>query len=190
MRSNRQVAFKIVGRPCNEVSGSLETLTRLAQTPVRKDANGAIVELGDIATIQRGTPNPPPAKAIIADLPGIVVGAQVRDESRIDWWNKEATKVLEEFRKDLPEGVELDVIFNQMPYVEYRFSQLLSNFPAWWFCGLLNHACIPGMAQRDHHERYHAFNMLAGAGHVDVHGDSTPPNVHIRTCNRDGAAYR
>ncbi len=111
-----------------EVSGSLETLTRLAQTPIRKDANGAIVELGDIATIQRGTPNPPPAKAIIADLPGIVVGAQVRDESRIDWWNKEATKVLEEFRKDLPEGVELDVIFNQMPYVEYRFSQLLSNF--------------------------------------------------------------
>lgn len=111
-----------------EVSGSLETLTRLSKTPVRKDANGAIVELGDIATIHRGTPNPPPAKAIIGDLPGIVVGAQVRAESRIDWWNHEAKKVLEAFRQDLPEGVELDVIFDQMPYVETRFSQLLSNF--------------------------------------------------------------
>ncbi len=111
-----------------EVSGSLETLTRLSQTPIRKDANGAIVELGDIATIQRGTPNPPPAKAIIGDLPGVVVGAQVRDESRIDWWNQEAMIVLEAFRKDLPDGVELDVIFNQMPYVEVRFSELLSNF--------------------------------------------------------------
>ena len=111
-----------------EVSGSLETLTRLSRTPIRKDANGAIVELGDIASIQRGTPNPPPAKAIISDLSGVVVGAQVRDESRIDWWNKEAMSVLEAFRKDLPEGVELDVIFNQMPYVEARFEDLFSNF--------------------------------------------------------------
>ncbi len=111
-----------------EVSGSLETLTRLSQTPVRKDANGAIVELGDIASIHRGTPNPPPAKAIIGDLPGIVVGAQVRAESRIDWWNLEAKKVLEAFRQELPEGVELDVIFDQMPYVEARFSDLFSNF--------------------------------------------------------------
>ncbi len=111
-----------------EVSGSLETLTRLSMTPIRKDSNGAIVELGDIATIQRGTPNPPPAKAMIAGLPGIVVGAQVRAESRIDWWNQEAMSVLDQFRKDLPEGIELDVIFNQMPYVEMRFSQLFNNF--------------------------------------------------------------
>lgn len=111
-----------------EVSGSLETLTRLSRTPVRKDANGAIVELGDIATIHRGTPNPPPAKAIIGDFPGVVVGAQVRDESRIDWWNIEAMSVLDAFRKGLPAGVELDVIFNQMPYVEVRFSELLNNF--------------------------------------------------------------
>jgi multidrug efflux pump subunit AcrB len=111
-----------------EVSGSLETLTRLSMTPIRKDSNGAIVELGDIATIQRGTPNPPPAKAVIAGLPGIVIGAQVRDESRIDWWNQEAMTILDQFRKDLPNGIELDVIFNQMPYVEMRFSQLFNNF--------------------------------------------------------------
>ncbi len=51
-----------------EVSGSLETMTRLSKTPIRKDANGAIVELGDICTIQRGTPDPPPAKASSADF--------------------------------------------------------------------------------------------------------------------------
>ncbi len=111
-----------------EVSGSLETMTRLSRTPIRKDANGAIVELGDIATISRGTPNPPPAKAIIADLPGVVIGAQVRDESRIDWWNKDAMDVLEKFRRELPEGIEMDIIFNQMPYVEARFEDLFSNF--------------------------------------------------------------
>ncbi len=106
----------------------METLTRLSQTPLRKDANGSIVELGDIATIKRGTPNPPPAKAIIADLPAIVIGAQVRDESRIDWWNKDAKKILEDFRHELPEGVELDIIFDQMPYVEARFVDLFNNF--------------------------------------------------------------
>lgn len=111
-----------------EVSGSLETLTRLSETPVRRDANGSIVELGDIATIQRGTPNPPPAKAIIAGVPSVVIGAQVRDESRIDWWNQEASLVLEEFRRELPPGIELDVIFNQLPYVELRFRQLFANF--------------------------------------------------------------
>lgn len=111
-----------------EVSGSLETLTRLSQTPVRKDANGAIVELGDIATLQRGTPNPPAAKAIVANLPSIVVGARVRDQSRIDWWNQEAMVILDEFTAQLPDGVQLDVIFNQLPYVEARFSELFNNF--------------------------------------------------------------
>ncbi|MEZ6138524.1 MAG: efflux RND transporter permease subunit [Pirellulaceae bacterium] len=111
-----------------EVSGSLETLTRLNRTPIRKDANGAIVELGDIATVTRSTPNPPPAKALIAGLPGIVVGAQVRDEARIDWWNREAINSLNQFRNNLPDGIELEVIFDQLPYVEGRFTQLLSNF--------------------------------------------------------------
>ena len=111
-----------------EVSGSLETLTRLGKTPIRRDDTGSIVEIGDLGTIRRGTPNPPPAKAIIGGLPGIVIGAQVRDESRIDLWNEEAQAVLETFRRELPEGVELNVIFNQLPYVEARFSDLFNNF--------------------------------------------------------------
>ncbi len=111
-----------------EVAGSLETMTRLSKTPIRKDANGAIVELGDICTIQRGTPDPPPAKALIGGLPSIVIGALVRDESRIDLWDKEAQEVIRKFQRELPPGIELEVIFNQMPYVEARFTDLFNNF--------------------------------------------------------------
>ncbi len=57
-----------------------------------------------------------------------MIGAQVRDESRIDWWNQDAKKVVEEFRSELPEGVQIDIIFDQMPYVEARFIDLFNNF--------------------------------------------------------------
>ncbi len=139
-----------------EVAGSLETLTRLGKIPVRKDDNGAIVELGDIATLQRSTPNPPPAKAIVAGLPGVVIGAQVRDASRIDWWNSQASGIIDEFRRELPQGIELKVIFDQLPYVEKRFSELIGNFLLGgasifvvtliflgWRCALITSATMP-----------------------------------------------
>ncbi len=111
-----------------EVSGNLDTQTRLSQIPVRRDKSGSIVELGDIATVARTSPDPAPAKAFASGKPAIILGAQLEDKHRIDIWREDVQKVMDQFKEELPDGVGLDVIFDQYPYVEQRFLSLEQNF--------------------------------------------------------------
>ncbi len=111
-----------------EVVGNLDTKTRLSHLPIRRDTSGSIVELGDIATVSRTTPDPAPAKSFASGKPAIVVGAQLQDSYRIDHWRIDAAKTLKEFEAELPSGVGLDVMFDQAPYVSERFVSLEQNF--------------------------------------------------------------
>ncbi|MFO0940909.1 MAG: efflux RND transporter permease subunit [Pirellulales bacterium] len=111
-----------------EVLGNLDTQTLLSQIPIRRDKSGSIVELGDIASISRCSPDPAPAKAFASGKPAIIVGAQLEDKHRIDIWRKDAQQVLDQFQQELPSGVGLEVIFDQYPYVEQRFLSLEQNF--------------------------------------------------------------
>lgn len=111
-----------------EVVGNLDTKTRLSHLPIRRDVSGSIVELGDIATVSRATPDPAPAKAFASGKAAIVVGAQLQDSYRIDHWRTDAAKALKEFEAELPSGVGLDVMFDQAPYVSERFVSLEQNF--------------------------------------------------------------
>lgn len=111
-----------------EVTGEIDTLTRLAQIPIKDGFNGRIIKLGDIATLQRTTPDPPPAKAIVAGRPAVVIGVLAKDNYRLDWWSRSAAKVVDDFSEELPRGVQLVKIFDQEPYVTSRFGSLFSNF--------------------------------------------------------------
>lgn len=110
-----------------EVMGNLDTKTLINQIPIRQ-RSGTIVQLGDIATVSRTTPDPAPAKALASGRPAVVVGIHLRDNYRIDRWHREAERAIETFRDELPTGIAVDVIFDQHPYVQARFDALRSNF--------------------------------------------------------------
>ncbi|GAA3957457.1 efflux RND transporter permease subunit [Allohahella marinimesophila] len=110
-----------------EVRGELDTLSRLAEVPVHEDSSGAIVRVADIATVRRQLKQPPDSLAIVRGEPGVVVASRMMTPARIGDWTERTRTALDEFRRDLPAGIELQVIFDQNAYASERFGILTDN---------------------------------------------------------------
>ena len=110
-----------------EVSGELDSIQRIQNIPIRYQADGSFVRLSNIATVEKGIVDPPDSLAIIDGQRSIIVGAFVRPSQRIDNWSASIVTALDEFEKQLPNGLFLDRMFNQNDYVEARLSGLLTN---------------------------------------------------------------
>lgn len=113
-----------------EISGEKRTLTDVAATPIRVGTDRAIVQLSDIATLERAAPNPPSSLAIVHDQTAIAVGVLVRSDSRIDLWTAKALAQLKAFESELPQGIKLEILFEQNRYVGERLDSLLWNLVA------------------------------------------------------------
>ncbi len=109
-----------------EVAGEMDSLRRVSSTPINF-ADGSFVHLSDIATVSKGTRNPPEALAIIDGKPAVAVCVFVRSDARVDHWAKGFAEIESEFASTLPDGIQLEVIFNQNDYVETRLESLLLN---------------------------------------------------------------
>lgn len=113
-----------------EVSGEKRTLTDVAATPIRVGADRAMVLLSDIATIERAAPSPPASLTVVEDQTAVAVGVLVRSDTRIDLWTAKALALLKQFESELPQGIKLDILFEQNRYVGERLDGLLWNLVA------------------------------------------------------------
>ncbi|TWU05011.1 efflux RND transporter permease subunit [Stieleria varia] len=110
-----------------EVSGELDTLTRLSHIPIRVNKNGSIVELADIAMIERSVRTPVESKVLLDNKTAVALAVYVEPEIRLDRWNATVQQILTQFETELPRGVALDVVFEQNTYVENRMTTLRNN---------------------------------------------------------------
>ncbi|NER23623.1 MAG: efflux RND transporter permease subunit [Symploca sp. SIO1C2] len=110
-----------------EIGGELDSLDRLSRTPIQFSDNGQFVFLGDIAQIEKGTQEPLQEMAIASGKPAVALGVFVQSNYRLDQWEKQAQKVLEDFRAQLSEGLSLDILFDQTRYVTTRLDSLIFN---------------------------------------------------------------
>ncbi|MGB7445289.1 MAG: efflux RND transporter permease subunit [Coleofasciculaceae cyanobacterium] len=110
-----------------EVESELETLEQIRQIPIQTSTSGQFTRLGDIAQVNRGIQQPPTDLALVSGKPAVVLGVLIKSGLRIDYWAKDVRQQLDAFRDRLPQGVSLDLIFDQSGYVEERISTLLSN---------------------------------------------------------------
>ena len=110
-----------------EVEGELDSLERIRQIPISSTNNGQFTRLGDIARVTRGITEPVSELALIGSKPGVSLGVLMESGNRIDLWAKRIREQLEDFRQRLPNGVKLEVIFDQSSYVENRLDNLISN---------------------------------------------------------------
>ncbi len=110
-----------------EVDSELDSLARIGRTPIQTGPDGKIVQLADVATIEKGIVQPPRSLAVIGGKPGIALGILVREHVRIDHWNASAHSALEAFENRLPAGIELVTVFEQNRYVAERLTSLLDN---------------------------------------------------------------
>lgn len=107
-----------------ELSSGLDSIERIKQVPISVNEYGSTVRISDIAEVTRAAKTPYTELALIGDKPGIIVAARMQSEIRVDQWSPKALNVLEKFKHDLPENIEVQVIFTQQPYTEARLYDL------------------------------------------------------------------
>lgn len=110
-----------------EVEGELNTLDRLRRVPLSISENGSIVQLGDVADVERALRQPAAEFAIIDGRPAVVVGTRMADGLRVAPWAERVVRELDAYEQTLSLGIEQRVIFNQAEYASARFGTLLIN---------------------------------------------------------------
>ena len=109
-----------------EVENELETMEQIRQIPIQT-SSGQFTRLSDIASVGRGIRYPPSNLAIVGGRPAVTLGVVMQSGLRIDQWATSARAAVDDFRDRLPEGLSLDIIFDQSGYVEDRISTLMLN---------------------------------------------------------------
>ncbi|MEA5593341.1 efflux RND transporter permease subunit [Rivularia sp. UHCC 0363] len=110
-----------------EVEGELDSTERIRKIPISSTTNGQFTRLGDIARVSRGIRQPVADLALIGGKPGVALGVLMESGNRIDLWAQKIHSLLDDFRTRLPNGIKLEVIFDQNSYVETRLEELISN---------------------------------------------------------------
>ncbi|MGB3517003.1 MAG: efflux RND transporter permease subunit, partial [Elainellaceae cyanobacterium] len=109
-----------------EVESELETTEQIRQIPIRA-SGGQFTRLGDVASVSRGIRYPLTDQAIVGGKPAVVLGVMMQSGLRIDQWATTTRAVIDDFRDRMPEGISLDIIFDQSGYVENRLGTLILN---------------------------------------------------------------
>ncbi|MGB5970117.1 MAG: efflux RND transporter permease subunit [Spirulinaceae cyanobacterium] len=109
-----------------EVDSELATIERIRQIPIQSNA-GQFTRLSDIAQVNRTILQPPTNLALVSGKPAIVVGIIIKSGLKIGQWTEDVKAEIARFEAGLPQGVSLDLIFDQSEYVEARIGSLISN---------------------------------------------------------------
>ena len=109
------------------VDSELDSLARIAKTPVQFGSEGHSVQLGDIATIRKGVAIPLSSLVIADGKPAVTLGMFVRDNMRLDHWSQAAKASIREFEQTLADDVQVQTLFDQNRYVEARLNGLVWN---------------------------------------------------------------
>jgi len=110
-----------------EVDSDLDSLERIRNIPISFSNQGQFTRLGDIAEVRKTIAEPPNELALINGHPGSALAVFVDSNYQIDLWAKSAEATIEKFRKELGQGLKVDIIFNQSSYIETRLESLILN---------------------------------------------------------------
>ena len=110
-----------------EIEGELNSLDQLRRTPLRSGNMGQFVTIDDVADIEKGVREPASELAFVDGRPAVALGTFLDEGIRGDLWAEKARKAVEEFDRQLPNGVSAHLIFDQSKYTRWRLSDLGRN---------------------------------------------------------------
>ncbi len=109
------------------VSGEIESLDRIRSIVLRENADGAVVQLGDIASVDRGAREPQSSIAFANGKPSVLVGILAQDSVQIDRWTGFLRDELEAGAASVPLGMQEILLFDQSQYTTDRLSEVGIN---------------------------------------------------------------
>ncbi|WP_286263219.1 efflux RND transporter permease subunit [Thalassotalea atypica] len=131
LMSDAKVSAGLLVNPQNqmqvELTGELSSTERINNIPIKRNSNGSILKLGDIATVTKTLSWPASEMAIVNGKPAVVVATRMLPDLRIDQWSIDVQQKLAGFSQQLPQAITLEVLFDQNVYTETRLGDLLSN---------------------------------------------------------------
>lgn len=111
-----------------EVDAELISVERIARIPLKaKTANGQTLRVSDVAEVRKHAVEPPASISQHGTQQAVFVNAKMEKDLIIDDWIAGAYQVIDNFRSTLPNGVELQVIYDQNQYTGERMQSLLTN---------------------------------------------------------------
>ncbi|WP_153914381.1 efflux RND transporter permease subunit [Shewanella sp. TC10] len=110
-----------------EVSGELDSITRVSEVPLKIDTNGQIIRLGDVANVSRQPKTPATSIALINGKSGVLVSARMIEDNRVDKWQAQVSQVVDDFSANLPANIEVQWLFDQQGYTSVRLGDLVIN---------------------------------------------------------------
>lgn len=130
-RADAKVASGVLRAPHQnlllEVSGELDSLERIRRVPLAAGPAGVTLRVGDVARVERAIADPPRELAKVDGRPAVVVAAQLAAGQRFDVWAERARARVQDFEASLPEGIALEMIFDQTEYTEARLADLVTS---------------------------------------------------------------
>ncbi|QYJ74152.1 efflux RND transporter permease subunit [Shewanella sp. FJAT-52076] len=110
-----------------EVSGELDSQTRIRQVPLKVDSSGQIIRLGDVARVSRQYKTPPDTLALLSGERGIMVSARMLNNTRVDKWLAQVRSTVAELEAGMPANIEVQWLFEQESYTVTRLGELAMN---------------------------------------------------------------
>jgi len=110
-----------------EVGGELDSVARVARTPLQEGPDGAMLRVGDIATVWKTTADPPTDFALVAGKPAVVLAVRMEAGRRIDHWAANIRRETAAFVEPLGGPIGFHTVFDQSQYVERRLGELFRN---------------------------------------------------------------
>ncbi|NEO48821.1 MAG: efflux RND transporter permease subunit [Moorea sp. SIO4A3] len=128
-----------------QIDQELDSLERIRRIPIQLGNDpGQFTLLGDIAVVQKGIKQPASELAIVNGRPAVSVAVLMESSQRIDRWTKNVIQNLEEFQQKLPEGIDVQTIFEQNRYVQNRLNGLFKNLILGAICVLITSFLLMG----------------------------------------------
>jgi multidrug efflux pump subunit AcrB len=109
------------------VDGEVEALDRLSQIVVRQGDDGSVAYLDQIADITRGPRLPVAESALYNGRPAILLGATLEEGLQVDVWAGFVRETIEAYRPIMPNGLALDLTFDQSRYTSDRLMEVGTN---------------------------------------------------------------
>ena len=110
-----------------EIAGELNSVDRVARIPIAGRGEGQVLRIADIASVKRRIRTPETEKSLRRGQEQLVVAARMLPTVKIARWHARVSATLEDFSLQIPESVQVEVIFDQQNYTQARMQHLLQN---------------------------------------------------------------
>ena len=110
-----------------EVEAELDSPERIARIPIREGGDGRMLRVSDIAEVRKFEVDPPATMALHGDRRAVFVNAKMEPNQQIDTWIRHATDTVDAFRRELPAGIDVEIVYNQNDYTGARMTSLTLN---------------------------------------------------------------